>query len=305
MMKRHYRRRYTAGFTAAELLAATVVSAIFFSAAALVYQTITANQRRLTSLVEVEIGAAANQNFYGVAEDFVVVYAAPNFGRLAMSEELREIFWEDIGRSTAVYCLSRNGMNTARPVEIPYPTTGTLPNLDMTEGFRELLETTVAGAAGTFLSTRNVASGTNASIFVTAAGTQDDKLVIGALYEIDILPTSNPEGEYVSVRRYVGHELTHYYDVFYNPNEGASFAPIFVNFERRSRLAYAEGEAIDRFKVGAGEPFTFVWWPDPTSLNLTSPPMVPEPASSDPRQAYYQMGGRTAYFFAFPQFPAL
>ena len=305
-MTKHTYRRYEAGFTAAELLAATVVCAIFFTAAALVYQTVTANQRRLTSLVEVEIGAAANNNYYGVAEDFIVVYSTPNFGRLAMSEELREIFWEDVGRSTGVYCLSRNVMNTARPVEITYPTSGTLPSLDTAESFRALLEATVPGAGGTFLETRNVPTGQNASIFITSAGTDNDKLVVGAIYEIDLLPTTNPVGTYVSVRRYVGYELTHYYDVFYEPGDGTTaFAPIFVNFERRSRLGYVEGDAIDRFKVGAGKPFTLLWWPDPTSPYLESTPLGSAPDASDPREAYYQMAGRTAYFFAFPQFPAL
>ena len=161
------------------------------------------------------------------------------------------------------------------------------------------------GAGGTFLSTRNVPTGQNASIFITSAGTDDDTLVIGAIYEIDLLHTTNPVGTYASVRRYVGYELTHYYDVFYEPGDGMPFAPIFVNFERRSRLSYVEGDAIDRFKVGAGKPFTLMWWPDPTALHLEATPLAAAPGSTDPKEAYYQMAGRTAYFFAFPQFPAL
>jgi hypothetical protein len=85
---------------------------------------------------------------------------------------------------------------------------------------------------------------------------------------------------------------------------GDGFTPLFITFERTARLALRETPAtIERFKRASERPFYFVWWPDPTARHLG--PVPNTFATSDPRQAYNQMAGRTAFMFTVPMFPAL
>jgi hypothetical protein len=79
---------------------------------------------------------------------------------------------------------------------------------------------------------------------------------------------------------------------------------LFITFERSARLALRETPAtIERFKRAAERPFYFIWWPDPAARHLG--PVANTFASSDPRQAYNQMAGRTSFMFTTPMFPAL
>ena len=82
------------------------------------------------------------------------------------------------------------------------------------------------------------------------------------------------------------------------------FTPLFVTFERSTRRAFLETpDSLNRFKAAAERPFYFVWWPDPAARHLGAQPNTLAP--SDPRQAYNHMGGRTAFMFTVPMFPAL
>uniref|UniRef100_UPI00329A0C51 hypothetical protein n=1 Tax=Salmonella enterica TaxID=28901 RepID=UPI00329A0C51 len=68
-------------------------------------------------------------------------------------------------------------------------------------------------------------------------------------------------------------------------------------------LALRESATIDRFKRAAERPFYFIWWPDPSARHLGA--IANTFSSTDPRQAYNHMAGRTAFMFVVPMFPAL
>jgi hypothetical protein len=92
---------------------------------------------------------------------------------------------------------------------------------------------------------------------------------------------------------------------FYDSGGGDPFYPVFVSFEREARKVVNEGTAIDRFKIAKGNPFSFVWLPDPAINPYDVPAVtVTDPASS-PRQAYQKMTGKTTFMVALPMFPNL
>ena len=79
------------GWTFVEMLVAMALSPpICLGAGALALQSISANAKRATSIVEIDIGEATNQNFYGTATGKIRTYMAPNFGKLMHAQELRE-----------------------------------------------------------------------------------------------------------------------------------------------------------------------------------------------------------------------
>lgn len=184
----------------------------------------------------------------------------------------------------------------------------------------------------------------NATIFVLSFSKVQNLFKVLSIYEIDILritATTQVQGFHASVRRFadnpvlltmppttssggsnpagsfVAMAFSSGYEVFYppsvprpDPNKTAEwitdgFSPIFITFERATRLAFSEGTAIDRFKLAAERPFYFIWWPDPSARNLAQPAANSTLDVSDPRQAYNHMGGRTSFMFTVPMFPAL
>ena len=183
----------------------------------------------------------------------------------------------------------------------------------------------------------------NASIFILSFSKVEKLIKVLAIYEIDVFrmtSTLKAQGFHASVRRFADFKdlkslpastsiggasaagnfvplsFSAGYEVFYPPSvprpdllkpeewKSDGFAPIFITFERSTRLAFTEGVAIDRFKIAAERPFYFIWWPDPGARNL-SQPTTNSLAVSDPRQAYNHMGGRTSFMFTVPMFPAL
>lgn len=298
------------GFTFVEMLVAMSLSAIFLGTAALALSAITQNARHFSTVHEVSIGAARNQNFYGLTADRIRVPGAPNYGRLGFVHEIRDQFYDDVSRSEGVYCLARAGLNTVRPEWLPWPyadPAATQPVLDSPEAFRRYLAAAVPASATIFTAFRNVppAAAPNTTIFLIGPTDQADSLRVQAVYEIDHVPSTNPAGTYASVRRYKNGAMTHYYDVFFETGPGAALLPSFVAFESRGRLAKAEGTAIDRFKTGRSGPFYLIWLPDP-SIN---PMKVPDPAlptdAADPRQTYGQLAGKTGFVLTAPVFPSL
>ena len=110
MRRRIFRMRHpVGGFSLVEVMIASAVAASVMGAAALAFSAIGKNQRRLSNYASVEIGAAAANNYYNVAGEFVDCYDAPNYGRAATADLLRDRFWEDVSYSSAVYCLARSG----------------------------------------------------------------------------------------------------------------------------------------------------------------------------------------------------
>jgi Tfp pilus assembly protein PilE len=314
------RRRASPGFTAAELLVTTAIAAVVIGAAVMAYSTVMRGQRQYSSGATILIPSGAQDNFYGVNSTSITTVMAPNFGRVARAESLRETFMADTAQAVGVYCLYRgnNTWNTVRPSTITAPPYGTV--LDTPEAFRTYLATDFPEAATIFTSYRNYGTTPNISIFILGYSANSTTMPVIAVYDMDFVQATDPVatgtvvGTYASVRRYVGGVLTSYYDVTYPVAAGRteSFTPPVVAFERKSRRAVVEGSTtIDRFKVAAEQPFYFIFWPDPAEDSLALPlnsstggTLNGSFATTDPRCAYNHMAGRTAYMFTVPMFPS-
>jgi len=289
-----------------ELLVAVAVAAAVLTAAVLCYSALT-NYRPASSYGAVQLPAGTMENFYpGETGPYVDTYFAPNYGRCALAEQLRETFYEDLDHANAVFCLERSGLSTIRPQSIPIDPTYDARRLDTPEAFRAFLGAALPASASVFSAYRGAATAQNLSIFVLMPSGSSSELSVRAIYEMDFVPTTNPAGTYASVRRYQGDVCTDFYDVFYPASSGATipFEPVAVHFERQARLATVEGSSTDLFKVAANRPFYFVWWPDPSMPALEAAESNTYP-SSDPRSAYATMVGRTSFFMVVPVFPAL
>ncbi|HSJ04652.1 MAG: type II secretion system protein J [Verrucomicrobium sp.] len=312
-------RNLNCGFTAAEMLVATMVGAVVIGAAALAYATFVNAQQRFSDVATVRLTSTAKSNFYGISGSDITTYVAPNYGSLARAEALRERFITDTTQSVAVYCLYRANAvyNTIRPASIASPPAGT--RMDTPELFRTYLSTAVTASATVFTSYRNVGTTPNYTVFILGFSQNATTIPVIAVYDVDFVEAKNPSatsvilGTYASVRRYVSGTLTGYYDVIYRASgQTESFVPPVVAFERRSLKALVEGNTtIDRFKVAAEQPFYFIFWPDPAvdSLALpsnasTSGTLNGSYGTTDVRRAYNHMAGRTSFMFTLPMFPS-
>jgi type II secretory pathway pseudopilin PulG len=301
------------GWTFVEMLVSVSISAVFLGAASLVLSSISTNSKRLSSVVSVNIGATSKQALYGQPGSTISTYSAPCYGRVALAQDFRDLLREDAETASIVHCLPRILPNATRPEFLRYVagdpgSTAPRPRLDTPEGFRQFLASVEPTSAGVYSAPiRNVPGPNqpNTTVFFLAPAEDPGFLRVRAVYEIDYLSTANPAGTYASVRRFRNGTLTHYYDVFYETGPGSLPLPGFAAFERKGRLALAEGVAIDRFKVAAGTPFYFVWLPDP-SLN---PHRVPDPAppadQTSARSAYQHLGAKTSLSLVLPMFPGL
>ncbi len=318
------------GFTSVELLLVLALSAVILGAAVVSYGTLMRSQPSVSSMVAVPLGATRSQNFYGTLNSTVEVGMAPQYGALSLAEELREQFLTDTLSATAVYCLPRDGINTWKPSMIAY-NASTDDELDTPQKFRAHIIAHASVSASLYRDYRNPLNDAtsvpqNASIFVLGYSKYSGFLKVNAIYDIDIIRftgATEPNGIHASVKRYADSTtstspstLTYMggYDVFFPPSIPSptsasqwstdSFTPLFITFERASRLALRETPTtIDRFKRAYERPFYFIWWPDPATRHLGQ--IANTLASSDPRQAYNQMAGRSSFMFTVPMFPAL
>jgi hypothetical protein len=320
------------GYTTVELLIVLVLSAIVMGGMVVTYGTLTRSQPRVASVVDVPLGAACILNFYGEVKTVRPACVAPHYGSLARAEKLREEFNNDVISATAIFCLPREGLNTWRPVTIPYDPT-VHGDLDTPQKFRTHIIAAASIDPALYRDYRNplntvtTAPSPNASIFLLGYSDVEKELRVNAIYDIDVIrfiDPSQPKGYHASVKRYSQHRMlgtahplvfSGGYDVFFPPSIPApgidaaqwsadGFTPLFVTFERATRRAIVESPAtINRFKVAAERPFYFVWWPDPGARHLG--PQSSALSSTDPRQAYNHMAGRTAFMFTVPMFPAL
>ena len=300
-------------WTFVEMLVAMSLAAIFLGAASLVYASISANSKRLTTLSEVSIGSATKQNFYDQSGSTVRVYTAPNYGKSAFAQEFRDLTLEDADRSSAVFCLPRSINNSIRPEFLRYLAGDDganlpRPRLDTPEAFRRFLADVEPTSAGIYDSAiRNVPATDrpNVSIYMLAPDTDNGYIRVRAVYEIDLITAGGIGGTYASVRRYQNGVLTHYYDIHYASGTGDAFQPLFVAFEQKSRAAVNEGQAIDRFKLAEGSPFYLIWLPDPAINPFEVAPWTKTDPASSPRDAYEHMSGKTSFMIALPMFPNL
>ncbi len=306
-MRFHFQRRSPArGFSLVEIMVASTIAVMIFTTAAILYHAISFHQRRLSVYGPVELGASALANYYGMVDTTSIdVYSAPHYGRAALAENLRDQFWSDVREASAVYCLGRNGLNSFRPNAIAMPLSTDAKALDTAEAFRQFLEVVEPSSAGIFTAYRGASTAPNGTIFVLKPSDNAAFLAVRSIYEIDIQATSSPSGTYASVRRYVDGAMTSFYDIFYPTEQGVeAFTPLFVQMERRERTVVAE-TSYDKFKKASTMPFYFIWWPDPGTPNLKGEGNTTTGiTSSDPRSAYANMGGKTAYMFTVPMFPA-
>lgn len=307
----HPRKRN--GWTFVEMLVAISLSAVFLGAASLVFASISANSKRLSSVVTVTIGSTSKQAYYGQTGDTVGAYSAPNFGRAAFAEEFRDLIREDASSASFLHCLHRSNANTVRPEFLRYPagdagSTTLPPRLDTPEDFRRFLAQAEPTSAGIYdVAVRNTAPANrpNTTLFIVAPAEDPGFLRVKAVYEIDYLTTTSPAGTYASVRRYRNGAMTHYYDVFFESGSGSLPVPSFVAFENTSRLAIIEGTPIDRFKIASRAPFYLIWLPDP-SINPHKVPNITATApASSPLSAYEHVGARSSLCLALPMFPGL
>lgn len=255
----------------------------------------------------VTIGQSLFTQFYpqDPPNERINTFFAPNYGRTAAAEDLREMFWNDLQYSNAVFCLGRTGNASFRTTSLAIPSGLQIATVDTPGRFRELLVALDSGNETIFTGNRGVLPGTNLSIFILSPSSLPDSLAVRAIYEVDFVTTTTPSGVYATVRRYVGNTLSGYYDIFYPTRGGQdySLSPLAVAFERKVRETLDEGVAINRYKVAAERPFYFVWWPDPAIAIY--PTLDATLAESDPRSGYPDNGEATSLFFAVPMFPSL
>lgn len=294
-----------AGFSLIELLLTVGIAALVLTTAVFVYAAVVSARSNKDAEVTVTLGTTMAAHFYDLEDPTIRAWTAPNYGRTAHAEEMRELFLEDLSRACAVFCLSRPTHESLRPVTLSLADVDS-SLIDTPDDFLSLLNLRFPGNEDLHTSYRGPTPDPNLSIFIIEPSPSDEFLAVLAIYEVDLVDSTNPSGTYASVRRYVGGVLSAYYDIFYPESENtAAFEPLAVCFEKRSRLAVDEGDAINAFKQAADRPFYFVWWPDPSSRALEGTPNLFALPSSDPRSAYLQMGDRSAFFFTLPMFPSL
>ncbi len=293
---------WTRGFSLVEVAVALAIGVAVITVGVIVFQSLGAGRRATATFEFVTIGKPAMLNFYGLDAVGTDAFVAPNYGRRAAADRLRDLFWEDVGRSSAVFCLGRSGLNEQRPQIIAVAAGAVGRGTDSPDAFRALLPNPAA-----FVSYRGASGAQNASVFLLQPSADPEELVVHAIYDVDFVTTTSPKGTYVSVRRYVGTAMTDFYDVFYPEIAGGgsvAFSPVVVAFERSARRVSVEGDAVDRLKVARGGPFYFLWWPDPAAMDFGAA-TVGADGATEARASYAGMGGRTSLFFAVPMFPAL
>ena len=301
------------GFSLVEVMIASAIAASVLTGAALAYNAIGMNQRKVSTIVSIEIGQSSARNYYDINGGTVTTYKAPSYGRAARADRVRSRFWDDVSHASAVFCLARGGLNSFRPVYIPLDGEIDGRTLDSPESFRLHLAKVMSQSSSVYKSWRGSSSFNNGSIFILQPSGFQDFLAVRAIYDIDIQSTVKPLGTYASVKRYSWNELTDYYDVFYpDDGNGVPFQPLFVFHERRTRLIHSEGP-MDNFKTASNMPFYFIWWPDPATSSLGGSKLLSEFSSDrssefgtpNPLPAYSDMAGRTNYFFTVPLYPSM
>jgi len=289
-----------------EILVAIGIGTAVIIASAIAFRAMVGDVHPTGNWVRVTLGAPTVQNFYGTNSTTVDVWRAPNSGRKVEADRLAALFLDDIGRASAVFCLARTSgtLNTVRPASITLPSGFQGQTVDRSQAFRSLLASAIPAAAEIFHPFSGASGQPNATVFVLTPSDSLTALNVRAVYDIDVIQTTSPQGSYVSVRRYQGGLLTDFYNVFFRPGSGAAFSPLVVEFERAARRESQSPTVADRLKVADKHPFYFLWWPDPAMDTLAVPAGATQ-AETSPRAAYPNMGGRTSLFFAIPMFPAL
>lgn len=304
-------RAGAAGFSFAEMLVAISLAAIVLMVAVLAFQAIGTFNSQRSDFVTVTLPAGVMNNFYGGAGDVISTWAAPSYGHLARVEQMRDKYYEDVQKSVAVYALPRAGRSTLRVTSLPIGSSYAIGSFDFRrlstpEAFRGFLNDSLPLPAAAF-EANAFAGGTgqngavrarNLSVLMLRKSASRTNLNLHCTYEVDFVPAVSPGGIYASVRRYQGTNCTDFYDVFYPDRSditpvNSDYFYVAANFERSVRAANTSSVT----NVAGGQPFYFVWWPDPAS------PALPNPTGST---VYSNaMRDQTSLLFVTPMFPAL
>jgi hypothetical protein len=274
----------SAGYSFAEILIALSIVAVIATVVAVSFGTIVSG--RTTNTRDENIPVSRLSDFYGITNVTISVGSAPDYGATAMAENMRNRLYEDLSTAAAVYCLGRGNSATARISDLPITSDG-LRTVTNAAAFLALL--TASGQGSGYSSFSGAATATNSSLFILNPSASTTNLPVRAIYETDLLPTTNPNGVYASVRRYSGTTLTDYYHVFYPADSGASqtFRPLAFHQPLTNNIP---------------RPFWLVWWPDPSVPYL--PPSPPGTLTGS-RSDYTNMAEATSYFFVIPVFPSV
>ncbi|MDB4673253.1 prepilin-type N-terminal cleavage/methylation domain-containing protein [Verrucomicrobiales bacterium] len=333
----------TSGFSLVEILIASSIAAMVVSASVSMLGTIATNRANMekdgliilpqatAQSIGIPIPAVGDPGYVDPASpDYIPPWDrqipfAPSISLSRDMEILRSELVEDVSHAAAVFCVGRNSNDSYRNVAIPYPLGNDARQLAEPGRFEEVLN--AAHGTDIFVPYRGAAPAipaggggpdlmTNYSIYVigsqtNSSGNNPNILRVLALYEVDFVPITSPEGTYVYMKQLVqlGNDpiLTIGADaieVFYSRDAGEqNFYPPFVQFERADRQKTIE-PGVDQFKLAENKPFYFVWFPDPAAP-LLEVPNLPAAASSGVRSAYASVSARTPYFFVIPMFPAL
>lgn len=302
-----------------ELMIVASLCAVVFTSGSLAFRAISKNQRRTGTFQEVSLTANVASNFFpGTTATVIDSYTAPNYGRAALAQQMRNLFHEDVESASAVFPLARVGnINSIRERVISVG--NIIPAAcDTPEKFLQLLLATPSTAtrAAVFRTYRgappdSVTSGsvttflTNGSVFILQPSGGTTELWTRAVYEIDYIPytdaaNNNTPSVHASVRRYVNDVLTNYYDIVYNDSTLAQVGIPFVHFERALRANVSES-TVTPYKAAINQPFYMMWWPDPSMPTLKGTALG---TYTGLRQAdYAKHEGQTSFTFVFPQFP--
>lgn len=312
------------GFSLLELLIVASLCAVVFTSGSLAYRAVAQNQRRATTFQEVTLTSAVATNFFpGTTDTTIDSYTTPSYGRAAIAQRMRNLFYEDVESSCAVFALPRLGnLNTIRERVI------TIGNrhpgaYDTPAGFLSLLGelSSTATRAAVFRTYRgapadSVTVGTvttplvNGSVFILQPSGSPTEIWVRAVYEIDYIgfndtaqrTSAYPSGVpcvHASVRRYVDGTLTNFYDVVFRESTTAMVGVPFVHLERAVRTNVVES-AVTNFKVAANHPFYLMWWPDPAASSLRGTAIT---TYTGLRTAYSKHEGQTSFTFVVPQYP--
>ncbi len=293
---------------------AGAIAVCVLTVAVIAFRAVSQSSNRYGQYTKIHFVGDTLSTLYGLAGTDLQTWVAPNYGRVAQAELLRNAFYEDVSHANAVFCLARTGRDSiVRPTTIPIDQS-LYPNFDARtlgtpDAFRVFLEQNHVAPSGFFYGYRGAAGRTNLSIFILQPSTSETSLSVRAIYELDLIATDRtPGGTYVSMRRYDNYSdqnraPTDYYDIFYPDSDPTDFPVTAVHFELQRRLAPTDN-TYDLFKVAPHSPFYFLWWPDPAA-SILSYDANPAYGSGDPRSAYGQMGSRTSFFLVVPMFPAL
>lgn len=328
------------GFSLLELLIVASLCAIVFTSASLAYRAVGQNQRRSTTFQEVALTSNVATNFFpGTTDTTIDSYTAPSYGRSALANQMRNLFYEDVEKGSAVFALPRTGnINEIRDAVITLPTDSTHPagywqpaGYDTPAKFLELLKdtsmTSTKTRANVFLSYRGappdtVTTGTvtsfitNGSIFILRPSNSPTEFWMQALYEIDYVGFTDLKDTsrystgmpcvHASVRRYAWDlnkavVLSHFYDVVFRDSTLADVGVPFVHYERAARTNVDEGTAINKWKAAGNQSFYLMWWPDPGVSRLKGSALGSY--TGLPQANYAKHEGQTSFTFVVPQYP--